>query len=620
MTIREIFRKSLWIQLLLVSVIGILVNIDFTYAEDAEDWMPDANLRAAIIEEIGLPEGVPLTKEHLKWLTRLIAWDSEISDLSGMEHATNLIELGICGNQISDLSPLADLVHLEYLSLCVNQISDITPLANLIQLEYLSLTNNYISNFSPLVNLTRLEKLYISGNLEDDINSLLDLNLIEFEYDEICELPRLSIAERIEARTFPSVFAAWGGIGWSPVLNHPELSDLEHMTAHDLFFSGWMFANRFVDVPGDPKVVGDMAGYRQKRNDFIALNPNMLFIAEVRVRSEHLYEGRTDEWPYWLRDTEGNPIHAFGGWAFLVDFTLPGMQDLIVNQAIAIAKCGLYDGIFFDWWHENVDIFAQPTSPTAEAQQQARDNILRRIRKSVGEDFLILVNTNRNKIPRSAPYVNGTFMETLRDYAGGYTYAGLMQIESTLSWAESNLRSPQINCLEGWGVPSEPPDSPLNKRWMRVFTTLSLTHSNGYLLYSSGGHGHYLYDFWDADLGQPVGKKAQRYENREGLFIREFTNGWAVYNRSGKTQEISLPMRASSVASGITNIQHTVPDLDGEIYLKQATGIPADVNGDGVVNILDLVVIANAFGKAAPDLNGDGVINIQDLVIVANAF
>ena len=45
-----------------------------------------------------------------------------------------------------------------------------------------------------------------------------------------------------------------------------------------------------------------------------------------------------------------------------------------------------------------------------------------------------------------------------------------------------------------------------------------------------------------------------------------------------------------------------------------------DVNGDGEVNILDLVAIANAFGGAEPDLNGDGVVNIQDLVIVANAF
>ena len=46
----------------------------------------------------------------------------------------------------------------------------------------------------------------------------------------------------------------------------------------------------------------------------------------------------------------------------------------------------------------------------------------------------------------------------------------------------------------------------------------------------------------------------------------------------------------------------------------------ADLNGDGVVNILDLVILANAFGKASPDLNADGVVNILDLVILANAF
>ena len=48
--------------------------------------------------------------------------------------------------------------------------------------------------------------------------------------------------------------------------------------------------------------------------------------------------------------------------------------------------------------------------------------------------------------------------------------------------------------------------------------------------------------------------------------------------------------------------------------------VVGDVNGDGVMNIQDLVIVANAFGKAEPDVNGDGVVNIQDLVIVANAF
>ena len=42
-----------------------------------------------------------------------------------------------------------------------------------------------------------------------------------------------------------------------------------------------------------------------------------------------------------------------------------------------------------------------------------------------------------------------------------------------------------------------------------------------------------------------------------------------------------------------------------------------DVNGDGVINILDLVAVANAFGKTEPDINGDGIVSILDLVLVA---
>ncbi|MDE0084832.1 MAG: dockerin type I domain-containing protein, partial [Candidatus Poribacteria bacterium] len=226
-------------------------------------------------------------------------------------------------------------------------------------------------------------------------------------------------------------------------------------------------------------------------------------------------------------------------------------------------------------------------------------------------------------IPRSAPYVNGTFMETI----DGYSYTGLAEIESTLLWSEQNFREPQINCLEGRPLPDNrgPLDSPRNQQWMRLFTTMSLTHSDGYVLFVQGGqrhpHRHYWYPFWDADLGRPVGgdeTKAQLYENHEGLFIREFTNGWAVYNRSGNAQEISLPIQTTGVESGVTSFKHTLPDLDGEMFLK--TEVTADVNGDGVVNIQDLVIVANAFGKAEPDLNGDGVVNIQDLVIVANAF
>ena len=45
-----------------------------------------------------------------------------------------------------------------------------------------------------------------------------------------------------------------------------------------------------------------------------------------------------------------------------------------------------------------------------------------------------------------------------------------------------------------------------------------------------------------------------------------------------------------------------------------------DVNKDGVVNVLDLVIVANAFGEVAPDINADGVVNVLDLVLVSNAI
>ena len=51
--------------------------------------------------------------------------------------------------------------------------------------------------------------------------------------------------------------------------------------------------------------------------------------------------------------------------------------------------------------------------------------------------------------------------------------------------------------------------------------------------------------------------------------------------------------------------------------------IAEDVNGDGVVNIQDLVLVAVNFvrtGKNIADVNGDGVVNIVDLTLVAGAF
>ena len=547
-------------------------------------------------------------------------------------------------NEISDITPLGELRRLEELQLHFNNISDITPLANLTNLRILNLELNNISDFRPLLELPRLEVLYIGHNPGAAAALLLGLTPMDLQ---ICESPRTDVTLRVNSRDYPSVFAAWHNI-----INLPAMSWKERLAYHGLYFSSPdYFGIHWRSTSEGRKLIGNIESAKAEREAMLSKNPSMVFLVGIPYYSAYP-EKYPEDWVYWLRDAAGNRVPEADWGAYLIDFTQPEAQQIAIDEAIAVAKCGLYDGIFFDWWSEEWNVLYPHGTQGApyrslEAEVEAKISILRRIREAVGDDFLILVNTNRSKIPRSAPYVNGTFMETLRDHEGGYTYAGLAEIESTLLWSEQNLRDPQINCVEGWGVPTEPLDSPTNQRWMRVFTTMNLTHSDGMVLLASGiggsaghkhtyeiypghleahergephdhQHQHYWYDFYDADLGRPVGEKAKHYDNREGLFIREFTGGWAVYNRSGAPQAVRFNEKVSGVENGITNTIHLLPDLDGEIYLK--VSVSADINADGIVNILDLVSVANAFGETAPDLNADGVVNILDLVIVANSF
>ena len=621
-------------------------------------------------------------------LTSLEARDSKIKYLTGLEDATNLIRMTLPYNKISNLTPLTGLIHLEYLLLWGNPISDLSPLASLTQLRYLhlglcevsdvsplggltGLTNlylhgNQISGIKPLAKLTQLTHLWLGWNLIVDVSPLSNLTsltelilspnrivdfsplegllLTRFEYDEVCELtdiPGIPVQERIQNRNFPSVFQAWYDI-----LNRPGLSREDRIAHHDLYLGAW-FGLHWLETDQGFQLVGNLDRARQERDALLALNPNLIFIVGIVMR-DNWPNKQPEDWPHWIRDEEGNRIQAIDYSAFLMDFTHPEVQDLIVQEATAVAKCGLYDGLFLDWWRE--DWIVLRGYRTHEEEQRARDIIIQRVRAAVGDDFLIWVNPNRSKPLRAMPYINGLFMETVRDHDGGYTRNGLVEIESTLLWAEENLGELPINSLEGWGIETEAPDSPINRRWMRVFTTMGLTHSDGYVLYITGsrslnhehnwstfepthaethnrgithnhGHDHYWYDFWDANLGKPIDPKAQQYQNIEGLFIREFTNGWAVYNRSGQAQTITLSASATPVSEreGSSASQtHVLPDLDGEIYLTSKSF--ADVNGDGRINILDLVQVANGLGKSAPDPNGDGAVNILDLVFVAQQF
>ena len=470
--------------------IHILLSTLSTAAPAQVVEIPDPDLRDAIREALNLPASVPITRAAMRQLVEPYAGDRQIKDLTGLEHALELNVLHLGGNEIEELQPLASLVNLEELYLFVNpisnlfplahltelrtldlggchqisdiaslvdltqlvslrlhynQIEDLGPLANLTNLTELHLHNNRIMDVSPLANLTRLESLEIHNNPITDYSLLDGLSLTHLTYDESCKLPSLPIEDRIQYRNFPSVFYAWNS-----VLNLPELSDLKRRALHNLYWSS-MFGLDFRQTKQGIKVFGNLERAQQERDGFLALNPNMIFLVEIRMRDAPPQDFPEDS-PYWVRDAQGSVV---GGWGDhgLIDFTHPGLQDLIVQQAIAVAKCGLYDGIFFDWWTENGTVLEEYRS--FKAEQRARDVILQRIRAEVRSDFLIMVNNNRNKLPRTAPYINGTFIETGTPGGfGGEQPQGdqlqreINEIENTLRWAEQNLREPRINAVE----------------------------------------------------------------------------------------------------------------------------------------------------------------------------
>ena len=638
---KQFFRLCLCVLI----VLGIASGV--TSAQ--EEWMPDPILTEAIREEIRLPAAAPLKKEDMLGFESLYVDNKGISDITGLEYAINLKELHISRNPITDLwplanltqlqelhfwhesessrnidlRPLANLINLEVLSLQRNGISDISPLTGLKNLRHLHIIDNDISDVSPLTGLWHLRELWITGNPILDIRPLFDLDLTEFEYhenhEEICKIPRDGSAiDRIQNRHFPSVAL------------YPYRGSIEEVSQYDYLWGRFELLILKSYSSQYSAVVGDVQMAEAIQRHWRELNPNSVFLLPVSITF-----AAGDEFPedsdVWFRDATGKRVsyveERWGGWhEYTFDIVHEHVQDKLVAQILAVVECGLFDGIAIDGLASyGTGYFQRVFYPaTSEDIIVAIGRILREVRARVPEDFLIVVNSNQDRLERYAEYINGNAIESGNDYPGGYTYRELQELDDAFLWNERNLRSPQINWSEGFLIEDQSPESPDNRRWMRVFTTRSLTLSNGYVSIHHetshvSGETEVWYDFWDADLGQPVGEKAQLYENRDGLFIREFTNGWSVYNRSGKAQEIRLPEQATGVESGLQNTTHTVPDLDGEIYLKSTTD-RHDVNGDGIVNILDLVAVANGFGKDTPDVNGDRVVNVLDLVAVANAF
>lgn len=356
----------------------------------------------------------------------------------------------------------------------------------------------------------------------------------------------LSVGQRIEPRSFPSVFQAWNGA--TPLVGH----DADRMlTRHDLAFLhpgtvGLVSSNTFEGM-AVTFTAASLDSARKKRTHLLALNSNLVLIAEVRYRDAPKGFLPEDS-PWWKRDARGQFIlgWAEGGYR-LLDVESTNWHAQVAKRARALAQSGVFDGVMLDWWIDD----------------DARAALIQQVREAIGPDALILVNANDRVIPRTAPYVNGIFMECYRSK----TPEDWQRISDTLRWAESHLRAPRINCVETWFHQSR-----ADLALMRAVTTLTLTQSDGYCLFADPNdlptpdHLHDWYPFWDHGLGRPKGKGQQR---ADGAWEREYSSGVVVYNPPGNQRvQMKLDRPKRSRATGHRGPAHDIAPGDGDIFLN----------------------------------------------------
>ncbi len=108
---------------------------------------------------------------------------------------------------------------------------------------------------------------------------------------------------------------------------------------------------------------------------------------------------------------------------------------------------------------------------------------------------------------------------------------------------------------------------------------------------------------------------------RTGALIRTFIGETASFNNPLAVTSVAFSPDGSTIAIGGQDRNVRLWEFPPSTTITPQ--VKGDVNGDGVVNILDLVFVSSRFGQAGPnqaDVNDDRAVNILDLVAVAGVF
>ena len=647
--------------------------------------IPDRNLRSAIANALGKDDTgvIPITFEEMATLTELRASGRDIKDLTGIAFAKNLTVLGIGGNPLSDLSPLESLTKLREIQFNNTEVTDLSPLASLLNLEEIDADHTRISNLAPLAGLTNLKKLEtVHSDIYDlsplaGLTNLTRLDLYDCKATDISPLRGLTNLRWLGLTHTDHIsdFSPLSGLTELRhiALSNTEISNLTPLTRLVNLEALILNENRIVDV-SPLASLRNLKNLQLHNNNISDLSP----LAGIRETIEVFTWFGNPAFP------QGGP-NIEGPWLWLtlpvkVDKDVDYLATASNNKSteIQVATLGALEGTvignsawsvgMLESYHPN-DSNANKTNlrRLLDSQDAIEPNIYGQHFVVYSSMILHAPRTQQTKIFIGASegqkvYLNGKLVhQDYTDYAFGAHNVGyrtffpvtlqkgknvlLVRLDGfkahydlwslffgfeedteytvippgvgfSFSTTETNLlaedmitlnlNAENITDLAGWQA-----DITFDPNVLEVVEV-----SEGDFLKSEGGGTFFQAGTIDNTKGKITSLYSARIAESGVSGTGTLLSVTFKAKAAGETQVTLENFEFSSISGAI------IPTVPLDITITVGDYPAWDVNQDGRVSIIDLVLVANDLGSGAPanlrtDVNRDGVINIQDLIIVA---
>ena len=594
-------RKHIFIYTLTLCVTLFFVFPLTTVAQTVN--IPDTNLRKAINEALDKAPDARVTVDEMETLIRLEANNKDISDLTGLEAATNLELLRLNHNSISDLSPLAGLLRLHRIHLEDNTISDLSPLKGLINLDGLYISHNLISDISPVAGLVNLRWVNFGHNVVDDwspLAGLVKLDGINMSHNPVADLSPLT--GLISLRYFHS----WGTpiLDLAPLTESPklqeisicggEISDLSSLEGVTSLKALYLPGNEVADISALASLTG-LTRLGLEGNEISDISP--------------LEELNGLTWIDLHRNTisDVSPLSALSNltWLDLSQNRITDVSSLV--SLPSLTWMGLTENPIADI--SSLERFAESTSISHSdfvnsAFPEAGPKIVGPwlwviVPGARLDDTDLLAKASKGKVTEVK-------VSTFGATEGKSVGSSVWEVHTLSPTGGDNIN--EMTDALGWGSGSEVYDhvvygSVTLESPREQDTTMLAGSDDEVKVWLNGELVHY----------NPVLRGAGDFQDAFPVTLKKGVNVLLV----------AVCNRGHGAFSGFfgfsKDTEYTVNHPDKKVTIA----VPAyDVNRDGITSILDLILVGQSFGKTGPtnaraDVNGDGAVNISDLILVA---